>query len=121
LNTIGSGWEGPFARRYVFIQGRSDKFWEVTLVEGVNCCICETRWGRRGTAGQVLRKSFRTNREARRYVRTKCQEKEDKGYMLVGEIKGDENKPTAPMYHGRQRADGKHRQAVPERRRKIEF
>jgi len=64
-------------RRFEFIGGSSAKFRQVRTV----CCDVTVRFGRLGTAGQSLTKSFADPAAARRYVEKLIGEKTAKGYV----------------------------------------
>ncbi|MGC3967607.1 MAG: WGR domain-containing protein [Pirellulales bacterium] len=63
-------------RRFEFVSGSSAKFWEV----GTVCCDVTIRYGRIGTAGQSLTKSFPDPAAARKHVEKLIAEKTAKGY-----------------------------------------
>jgi predicted DNA-binding WGR domain protein len=67
-----------YMRRYIFIAGRSNKFWEV---EVINFTMI-TRWGRNGTTGQALTENFSNRDSALAAAQKKEQEKLRKGYTL---------------------------------------
>jgi predicted DNA-binding WGR domain protein len=66
-------------RRFEFIGGGSSKFWEITLADAQH----SVRFGRIGTKGQTITKSFEdvaaTRRDYERLVRSKI----GKGYREV--------------------------------------
>ena len=64
-------------RRFEFVGGSSAKFWEV----GTVCCDVQIRYGRIGTAGQSLTKSFPEPATARKHVEKLIGEKTAKGYV----------------------------------------
>jgi predicted DNA-binding WGR domain protein len=64
-------------RRFTFVEGRSDKFWEMELA-GAEVTV---RFGRNGTAGQSEHKVFADHEEAAKHAGKKCQEKLKKGYV----------------------------------------
>lgn len=64
-------------RRFEFIGGSSAKFWEVSAV----CCDVTVRYGRLGTAGQSLTKSFGDPAAVRKHVEKLIGEKTAKGYV----------------------------------------
>lgn len=67
-------------RRYEFVEGTSNKFWEIEL-EGESFTA---RWGKIGTAGQEKTQDFDSEEEARKAHDKLVAEKEKKGYRLVG-------------------------------------
>ena len=67
-------------RRFEFEGGTSHKFWEVSL-HGAEVTVC---FGRIGTAGQTLRKSFPEVPQAERHVEQLIREKTAKGYVEIG-------------------------------------
>ncbi|MCE9603300.1 MAG: WGR domain-containing protein [Planctomycetia bacterium] len=64
-------------RRFEFVEGTSAKFWEVSTV----CCDVTIRYGRIGTAGQPLTKSFPDPAAARKHVEKLIASKVAKGYV----------------------------------------
>ncbi|MBL8826922.1 MAG: WGR domain-containing protein [Planctomycetaceae bacterium] len=64
-------------RRFEFVGGTSAKFWEVH-VSGVGVTIT---FGRIGTEGQVLTKSFATAAAATKYAEKQVSAKLAKGYV----------------------------------------
>jgi len=66
--------------RYEFVQGKSQKFWEITL-EGKAFTTC---WGRLGTEGQSATKTFPNAAKAKMKYDKLVVEKVKKGYQLVG-------------------------------------
>lgn len=68
--------ESP-TRRFEFVQGMSNKFWEVRR-DGSDV---EVRYGRIGTAGHTLRKSFEDAAAAERHADGLIREKIGKGYV----------------------------------------
>jgi DNA ligase-1 len=66
-------------RRFVFIGGGSDKFWEVA----VNGSEVVVRFGRNGTAGQSETKTFEDADGAAKHAEKKIAEKVRKGYVEV--------------------------------------
>jgi predicted DNA-binding WGR domain protein len=67
------------SRRFEFIAGLSAKFWEVT-VAGADVII---RYGRLGTDGQTLTKSFADAASAQKQAEKLLGEKLKKGYVEV--------------------------------------
>ncbi len=63
-------------RRFEFIGGTSAKFWEVQ----VSHAEVTIRYGRLGTQGQTLTKSFATAVSAQNYAETQIAAKLAKGY-----------------------------------------
>jgi predicted DNA-binding WGR domain protein len=66
-------------RRFEFVSGRSNKFWEVT-VSGNEVLV---HFGRNGTNGQSSRKSFADKTAAEKYADKLIQAKVAKGYVEV--------------------------------------
>jgi DNA ligase-1 len=64
-------------RHFQYVDGKSDKFWEIE----VNGTEVTVRYGRRGTAGQTNTKSFRDEAAARKHADGIVKEKTDKGYV----------------------------------------
>jgi len=64
-------------RRFEFVGGSSAKFWEV----GVSECDVIVRYGRLGTDGQTLNKSFSDGVAAQRHAEKLISEKLGKGYV----------------------------------------
>lgn len=69
-------------RRFEFVGGNSAKFWEIDLV----CCDVTVRYGRLGTAGQSLTKSFADPAAARKHVERLIGEKTAKAYREVAAV-----------------------------------
>lgn len=69
-------------RRFEFVGGSSAKFWEVSTV----CCDVTVRWGRMGTVGQSLTKSFAVPAAARKHVEWLMSEKRAKGYYETASV-----------------------------------
>jgi predicted DNA-binding WGR domain protein/cell wall assembly regulator SMI1 len=67
-------------RRFLFIEGGSNKFWEIT----VTGARMDVRFGRVGTAGTVKEKRFKTAEEAQREAAKLVAEKTKKGYVEEG-------------------------------------
>ncbi len=65
------------ARRFEFVEGKSSKFWEVS----VDGCEMTVRYGRIGTAGTSKVKSFADAAAARREADKLIAEKTGKGYV----------------------------------------
>lgn len=66
-------------RRFEFVEGASDKFWEISVVEA---CVT-VRFGRSGTAGQSNDKTFADGPAASAYAEKLIREKMKKGYTEV--------------------------------------
>jgi predicted DNA-binding WGR domain protein len=66
-------------RRFEFVSGGSDKFWEVT-VNGKEVVV---RFGRNGTHGQSEVKIFGDAASASKHAERRIAEKINKGYMEV--------------------------------------
>lgn len=66
-------------RRFEFVEGTSSKFWEVRC-EGSDVVVS---YGRIGSAGQTLKKSFDDAAAAERHVEKLIAEKTGKGYVEV--------------------------------------
>jgi len=66
-------------RRFEFIGGSSDKFWEI----GVNGSEVEVRFGRNGTSGQTTTKTFPDSAAAEKHADKLIREKLGKGYCEV--------------------------------------
>jgi predicted DNA-binding WGR domain protein len=66
-------------RRFEFIDGKSFKFWEIT----VNDCRVTVTFGRIGTAGQSQTKTFHDADEATRHASKVTAAKAKKGYAEV--------------------------------------
>jgi predicted DNA-binding WGR domain protein len=64
-------------RRFEFRDGKSDKFWDVTL-DGKETTV---HYGRRGTKGQSQTKTWASAAYARKYYEAQITEKRKKGYM----------------------------------------
>ncbi len=83
-------------RRYEFIDGPSQKFWEITL-EGDDI---KRRWGRLGTKGQRSTKTFPGEHHAQRAWKDLISQKRKKGYELVTETPelqlGDDDAEESP-------------------------
>jgi predicted DNA-binding WGR domain protein len=77
-------------RRFEFVEGSSQKFWEIEL-QGTEFTV---RWGRIGTSGQTQQKSFANTAKAQAEHDKLVAEKQKKGYSEVGG--GDEVQPAAP-------------------------
>lgn len=67
-------------RRFEFIEGSSDKFWEIDL-DGSSVTV---RFGRNGTAGQSSVKHFADAAKAEKHAEKMIGEKLKKGYTEVG-------------------------------------
>jgi len=66
-------------RRFEFVEGSSDKFWEL----GISGTDVEIRYGRNGTQGQSLTKSFVDEESATKHADKLIREKTGKGYVEV--------------------------------------
>ena len=66
-------------RRFVFVGGGSDKFWEVA----VDGSAVNVHFGRNGTGGQSETKTFRDADSATKHAEKKIAEKVRKGYVEV--------------------------------------
>jgi DNA ligase 1 len=66
-------------RRFTYVGGGSDKFWEIN-VSGGQVTVC---YGRNGTAGQSITKSFADAAAAQKHADKLIQEKTCKGYVEV--------------------------------------
>jgi len=66
-------------RRFEFVEGSSDKFWEVA----VNGNEVVVRFGRNGTSGQTETKTFPDAATANQHAEKKIAEKVKKGYAEV--------------------------------------
>jgi len=66
-------------RRFEFVQGTSDKFWEIDL-QGSSVTV---RFGRNGTHGQSSVKNFADADKAQKHAEKTIQEKLGKGYVEV--------------------------------------
>ncbi len=66
-------------RRFEFVGGNSDKFWEIA----VNGCEVLVTFGRRGTNGQAETKRFPDEAAANKHAQKKIEEKVKKGYVEV--------------------------------------
>ena len=64
-------------RRFEFVGGSSAKFWEVS-VNGGDVTVC---YGRIGTAGQTLTKTFSDNTKAQQHADKLAGQKLAKGYV----------------------------------------
>lgn len=74
-------------RRFEYVGGGSDKFWEVTYPDEAVDRGCQTwtcRWGRRGTTGQEKHFPEASMTRAIRNALDKITEKRNKGYVEVG-------------------------------------
>jgi len=69
-------------RRFEFIGGSSAKFWQVRTV----CYDVAVRFGRLGTDGQSLTKSFADPATARQHVEKLIGEKTAKGYVETATV-----------------------------------
>jgi predicted DNA-binding WGR domain protein len=68
-------------RRWEFVGGKSEKFWEV----GLDGTAVTSRYGRIGTNGQTTVKEFDSATKAESYLQRVIAEKEKKGYSEVAE------------------------------------
>jgi predicted DNA-binding WGR domain protein len=66
-------------RRFEFVAGGSDKFWECTI----NDSEVHVRFGRNGTSGQSSTKTFGDNAAAEKHANKLIREKLAKGYSEV--------------------------------------
>ena len=66
-------------RRFEFVCGGSDKFWEITT-RGTEVSV---RFGRNGTQGQTTTKTFPDPAAARKHADKLIREKTGKGYVAV--------------------------------------
>ena len=66
-------------RRFEFVGGTSDKFWELS-VQGKEVLV---RFGRNGTTGQASTKSFADAGAAQKHAEKLIAEKLGKGYVEV--------------------------------------
>jgi predicted DNA-binding WGR domain protein len=66
-------------KRFEFVGGGSDKFWEVTT-RGTEVSI---RFGRNGTQGQTTTKTFPDAAAAREHADKLIRQKTGKGYVAV--------------------------------------
>ena len=73
--------------RYEFKEGSSSKFWEIE----VGGKALTTKWGRIGTAGQTLTKSFKDEAAARKEHDKLVAEKTKKGYEEKDAPSGDDD------------------------------
>jgi len=69
-------------RRFEFVGGSSPKFWQVRTV----CCDVTVRFGRLGTDGQSLTKSFTDPSADRKHVDKLIAEKTAKGYVETATV-----------------------------------
>jgi len=67
--------------RYEFVDGSSQKYWEV----GVEANTITVRFGKIGTSGQVKTKTLASNEAAEKERTTLIKEKTAKGYVLCGQ------------------------------------
>lgn len=74
-----SVWGESQATRLEFTGGKSNKFWEVTVV-GANVC---THWGRIGFEAQSFGRNCGTHEEATFFAKKLIQQKLAKGYVLI--------------------------------------
>ena len=65
-----------YKRRFNFVNGRSNKFWEVEVID----TVLVTRWGRIGTTGQGMTENYVSNASALLGADRKCNEKLSNGY-----------------------------------------
>ena len=70
--------------RYEFVEGNSQKFWEIEL-QGPGFTV---KWGRLGTEGQSKDHAFPDEGTAQHEYEKLVRSKEKKGYQLVGEGEG---------------------------------
>ena len=67
------------SRRFEYVGGGSDKFWEVAI-GGAEVTV---RYGRNGTEGQTVKKSFPDAAAAQKHVDKLIHEKTGKGYAEI--------------------------------------
>jgi DNA ligase-1 len=77
--TTAKAISGATKRRFELAEGKSNKFWEVSI-EGTEVTV---RYGRLGSAGQTNVKSFPDEGAATRHADKLVEEKTDKGYQEV--------------------------------------
>ena len=77
-------------RRFEFVEGSSQKFWEIEL-RGDEF---DVRWGRIGTSGQSQTKTFASDAKARAEHDKLVKEKTGKGYVEVGASPSPTPSPT---------------------------
>jgi predicted DNA-binding WGR domain protein len=70
---------GTAGRRFEYVEGTSNKFWEIA-VAGTEVTV---RYGRSGSSGQTNTKSFPDEATAARHAAKLVQEKTGKGYVEV--------------------------------------
>ena len=70
------------SRRFEFVGGSSAKFWEVNA----SGCDVTVRYGRLGTAGQSLLKSFTDPAAAHKHAEKLIAEKTAKGYVETAAV-----------------------------------
>lgn len=66
-------------RRFEFVDGKSDKFWEIEIA-GTDVTV---HFGRRGATGQSKTKSFADDADAKKHADKLVEEKTGKGYVEV--------------------------------------
>lgn len=66
----------PWKRKFTFVGGGSNKFWEVEVVD----ITLITRWGRIGTSGQAMTDTFSTRDAAITTAIMRIKQKTSKGY-----------------------------------------
>ena len=66
-------------RRFEFVGGSSDKFWEVSVRRNEIL----VRFGRNGTNGQATTKTFVNNAAAEKHAEKMIRDKVGKGYLKV--------------------------------------
>ena len=79
-------------RRWEFVGGKSEKFWE----SGRNGAVVTTRYGRIATNGQTTVKQFDSESEAESHLTRLIAEKEKKGYSEVAATPGPVSSAAAP-------------------------
>ena len=79
LETGASAMSASAKRRFKYVEGSSDKFWEVELV---GTCVA-VRFGRNGTQGQTQTKLFNDESAAQKHIDKLVQQKTGKGYVEV--------------------------------------
>ncbi len=72
-----AGGAGKGARYFEFVEGTSNKFWEVSQTDNT----MTTRWGRIGSAGQSKTKTFADAQAAATAMAILIEEKTDEGYV----------------------------------------
>ena len=83
-------------RRFEFVEGSSNKFWEIDVAD----VALTVRYGRIGTAGQTQTKSFASAAKAQAEHDKLVREKTGKGYVEVGVGSAATPIPVAPSLLG---------------------